>query len=188
MNGRSIFFKLGGMFDLTAWLISFLPHSFRKWLFWINRNTGGNVGILIRYLLLKYLACQCGRNVSIHQYVIIENIETISFGNNVSIHPFCYLEGKGGIEIANEVSIAHASSIMSTNHTWLLTDVPIKYNPVSLEKVTISDGVWIGCGARILAGVTIGNRAVVAAGAVVNKNVDNCEIVGGVPAKHIKFI
>ena len=77
---------------------------------------------------------------------------------------------------------------MSTNHTWLLTDVPIKYNPVSLEKVTISDGVWIGCGARILAGVTIGNRAVVAAGAVVNKNVDNCEIVGGVPAKHIKFI
>lgn len=188
MNGRNIFKKLGKLINFTALLISFIPRSLRLWMLRVNRNTGGNYGVFIRYLLIKYLAKKCGNNVSIKQYVILENIDRITFGNNISIHPFCYFEGKGEIEIQDDVSVAHNTSVISTNHTWESSDFPIKYNPVSLEKVTISEGVWIGCGCRILAGVTVGNRSVVAAGAVVNKNVENHEIVGGVPAKHIKFI
>lgn len=188
MTGREIFSKFGKIINLFARFISLLPRSFRKWLFRVNRNTGGNFGVLIRYILVKYLSNRCGENVCIKQYVIFENIDKISFGNNVSIHPFCYLDGKGIIEIENEVSIAHGCSVLSMNHTWTLSDTPIKYNPISLQKVVIAENVWIGCGCRILAGTYIGKGAIVAAGAVVTKNVDAHEIVGGVPARHIKFI
>ena len=54
--------------------------------------------------------------------------------------------------------------------------------------IRIGKGVWIGAHATILAGVTIGDNAVIAAGAVVNKDVPSCAVVGGVPAKVIKYI
>lgn len=188
MNGREVFKKLGKSIKLICFIVSFLPRGFRKWLLNINRNTGGKIGSFIRYVLIKKLAKSCGDNVHIRQYVILENIENIDFGNNVSIHPFCYLEGKGGILIRNDVSIAHSSSILSTNHTWNNSNIPIKYNPISYGKVIINDGVWIGCGCRVLAGVEIGQRSVIAAGTIVNKCVEENELVGGVPAKHIKYI
>lgn len=188
MSGREVFGKLVKAITLFARIVSVLPRPFRRWLLRVNRNTGGNVGIFIRYILIRHLAGRCGDNVCIRQYVILENIDKISFGNNVSIHPFCYLDGKGTIEIGNEVSIAHGSSVLSTNHTWASRDIPIKYNPVSLRKVVIDESVWIGCGCRILAGVHIGKRSVVAAGAVVTKDVGSHEIVGGIPARHIKSI
>lgn len=188
MTGRKIFLKYGKVINSLAKAMSVFPKALRKWLLRLFRNTGGNIGILIRYLLIKELAASCGDNVSVRQYVFIENIENVSFGNNVSIHPFCYLEGKGGIEIADDVSIAHNCSIMSTNHSWTEQNVSIKYNPLSLEKVHISCGVWCGCGCRILAGVNIGERSIIAAGAVVTKDVESETIVGGVPAKVIKSI
>lgn len=188
MSGRNIFKKYGKVINLSAQIVAYLPRSFRKWSLCVFRNTGGNAGVFIRYLLIKHLAKHCGDNVNIKQYVILENIDKISFGNNVSIHSFCYLDGKGGIEIGNDVSIAHGSSVLSMNHTWNSYDIPIKYNPVNLQKVMIDENVWIGCGCRILAGVHIGNRSVVAAGAVVTKNVESHEVVGGIPARHIKSI
>lgn len=66
--------------------------------------------------------------------------------------------------------------------------VPIKYNKLKYRKVEISDDVWIGCGCRVLSGVVIGKRSIVAAGSVVNKIVNSNIIVGGVPAKEIKEI
>ncbi|GAB2518759.1 hypothetical protein GCM10027267_14350 [Paramicrobacterium agarici] len=98
----------------------------------------------------------------------------------------CYLDASGGIEIGSDVSIAHSTTIMSTNHTWLDEKIPIRDQPVSLERTIIENDVWIGAGVRILAGVTIGSGAVVAAGAVVTANVPAHTIVGGVPAKVIK--
>ena len=75
------------------------------------RNNGRKTGIAIRYMLVKTLAKNCGNNVSIKQYVFLDNIHNISFGDNVSVHPFCYLEVSGGIEIGNDVSLAHNTSI-----------------------------------------------------------------------------
>ena len=63
----------------------------------------------------------------------------------------------------------------------------LKGHPRSKGDITIMNDVWIGEGAMILAGVTIGNGAVIAARAVVTKDVGNYEVVGGVPAKHIKY-
>jgi acetyltransferase-like isoleucine patch superfamily enzyme len=77
---------------------------------------------------------------------------------------------------------------MSTNHSWSDSTLTIRDNPVSASEVSIDDDVWIGCGSRILAGVHIGTRSVVAAGAVVTQNVPSYIVVGGVPARTIKQI
>ena len=100
----------------------------------------------------------------------------------------CYIDGYGGLTIGNNVSIAHATSVLTTNHTWADTSIPIKYNPETLGPVVIEDDVWLGAGVRVLAGITIAKRAIVAAGAVVNKNVQSNCIVGGIPARVIKNI
>ena len=90
--------------------------------------------------------------------------------------------------LGNDISIAHNTSILSSNHTWNDTNIAIKYNKEIFSKVTIKNDVWIGCGVRILAGVTINTRSIVAAGAVVNKTFDEKSLIGGVPAKLIKNI
>lgn len=94
----------------------------------------------------------------------------------------------GGIEIGNDVSIAHQTSILSANHTWEDESIPIKYNAVAFQPVHIENDVWIGCGCRILCGVKIHSRSVVAAGAVVCKDVESHTAVGGVPARVLKLL
>ena len=100
----------------------------------------------------------------------------------------CYLDGCGGISIGDNVSIAHNTSLISFNHTHKQKNIPIKYNPIECGHIYIERDVWIGCGTRILSGVSIGTRAIVAAGSVVNKNVEEFSIYGGVPSKLIKYI
>lgn len=187
-TGRLIFSKYSKSLTVCAKLVGLLPRKIRLYLLGVFRNTGGKIGLIIRYVLVKTLAKKCGSNVSIKQYVFLENIHNISFGDNVSVHPFCYLEGAGGIEIGNDVSLAHNTSILSVNHTWSCTDIPIKYNEIEYSRVVICDDVWIGCGARLMSGITINSRAVVAAGAVVTKDIESHSVVGGVPAKLIKRI
>ena len=148
----------------------------------------GKTGLLTRYILLKNLCKSCGNNVSIHQNVFIYGFENLSFGNNVSIHPMNYIDANGEIIIGNNVSIAHSSTLISTNHSYNDITVPIKYNPITYAPIFIHDDVWIGCGCRILSGVKIYSRSIIAAGAVVNKDVQAKSIYGGVPAKYIKGI
>lgn len=145
-------------------------------------------GMVLKYYYMRDMLKKCGTNVTIHRHVTIRCPQKISIGNNVSIHPLCYIDGEGGITIGSNISIAHNSTIMSFNHTWEDKLTPIKYNPKKLDKVTICDDVWIGCGVRIMAGVTIGNRCIIAAGAVVTKDCESNSLYGGVPARKIKNI
>ncbi len=187
-TGRHLYSKYETTLFVCFKIISLLPRRIRLFLLKFFRNTGGRFGVGIRYILVKSLAKFCGRNVTIKQYVILENLHNISFGDNVSVHPFCYLEGAGGITIGNNVSLAHNTSILSVNHTWNILGKPIKYNPISYSPVIICNDVWVGCGCRLMAGVTINSRSVIAAGAVVTKDVSSHTLVGGVPAKVIKTI
>ena len=188
MNGRQLFKKFGRLIDGISSVIAILPRGFRLWLLKFFRNTDGNIGATLRYILVKKLAKSCGSNVGIKPYVVLQRLENLSLGDNVSIHHFCYIDAEGGVKIGNDVSIAHNSSILSSNHVWDNPELPIKYNPVKYAEVFIDDDVWIGCGCRILAGTHIRSHSVVAAGAVVNKNVEAHTVVGGVPAKLIKNI
>jgi acetyltransferase-like isoleucine patch superfamily enzyme len=187
-TGRNKFKKFNSVIKILVFIDSLVPYSINKFLLNFFRNINGNIGLLIRYLLIKNLSKNCGDNVSIHPNVYLFNLKNISFGNNVSIHPMNYIDGTGGLKIGNNVSIAHSCSIMTTNHSWANDKLPIKYNPKISSDVTINDDVWVGCGVRILAGVSIGQRSIIAAGAVVNKDVIKRTIVGGVPSNKLKSI
>lgn len=187
-TGREKFKKNKVVINVLVKLFGFFPKQILWFLMRFFRNTNGKFGLLIRYLLVKNLSKKCGDNVSIQPNVFLFNLQNISFGTNISIHPMCYIDGAGAIEIDDNVSIAHSSTIISSNHTWQDISLPIKYNKETHSKVTIKEDVWIGCGCRILAGVTIANRAVIAAGSVVNKDVETNSVYAGVPAKFIKKV
>lgn len=152
-------------------------------LYELNTGTNFKIQLAIRYCIVSSLCKKMGNNVFIGKHVSLKNIENIEVGNNVSIHDMCYLDGYGGITIGNDVSIAHASSILSTSHTWQDSLLPIKYNAVNKGPVIIGDDVWIGCGTRILNNVTIEDRTIIAAGTVANKNLKTQHLGAGVPMK-----
>jgi acetyltransferase-like isoleucine patch superfamily enzyme len=94
----------------------------------------------------------------------------------------------GPVEIGSHVNLAQGITVTALNHNFDDTQKRIDEQGVSTIPVTIEDDVWIGANAVILPGVTIGNHCVVAAGAVVTKDVEPNTIVGGIPAKVIKRI
>lgn len=110
--------------------------------------------------------------------------KNIHLGENVFINSCCHFQDQGGIYIGNNVLIGHCVTLATLNHNQL----PSKRASMIPRAIHIGDNVWIGSNATILPGVIIGDGAIVAAGAVVAKNVESNTIVGGVPAKRIKYI
>ena len=94
----------------------------------------------------------------------------------------------GPVEIGSHVNLAQGITVTALNHNFDNTEKRIDEQGVSTNPVTIEDDVWVGANAVILPGVTIGNHCVVAAGAVVTKDVPPHSLVAGVPAKVIKKI
>ncbi|QTY26669.1 acyltransferase [Flavobacterium sp. CS20] len=188
MTGRQKFKKYNSVINILVLFFGIFGKKLNLLFFNLFRWTGGYSGLILRYIFLKNIIKKLGLNVAIHPGVFLLNIKNIEIGNNVSIHPMCYIEGAGGIKIGNNVSIAHSTSLISTNHTWDNESLPIKYNPETFDKIIIEDDVWIGCGVRILSGVKISKRSVVARGAVVNKSFTEKSLIGGLPAKLIKKI
>lgn len=188
MTGRNKFKRYKKVIFFLVFIFKIFGKRGNYFLLKFFKNINGKAGIFLRYVFLKNCALEVGDNVSIHSQVYLFNLNRIKFGDNVSIHPMCYIDGVGGIDIGNDVSIAHATTIMSANHTWQDTNIPIKYNQEVTKQVIIENDVWIGAGVRILAGAVVHTRSIVAAGAVVNKSVNSGTIVGGVPAKVLKDI
>jgi len=104
----------------------------------------------------------------------------ITIGHNSIIGYRCFLDGRGKLEIGNHVDIASEVLIYTDEH-----DINSENFGNSFGKVTIKDYVFIGPRAIILPKVTVGRGAIVAAGAVVTKDIPDFEIWGGVPAKKI---
>lgn len=110
--------------------------------------------------------------------------KNISIDENVFINHDCSFLDLGGITIEEGVMIAPKVVISSEEHP-----VEVAYRQkIFCQRVHIGKNVWIGANATILAGVKIGENSVVAAGAVVTKDVPSNVIVGGVPAKILKEI
>jgi len=108
----------------------------------------------------------------------------IQLGKRVFINHGCSFLDLGGIVIEDDVLIGPHVSITSENHPI----DPAQRKTLDLKSVTIKSNVWIGANATILPGVTVGENSIVAAGAVVTKDVPANAIVGGVPARFIKWI
>lgn len=108
----------------------------------------------------------------------------IHFGKNVFINSNCQFQDQGGIFIGDGALIGPSTIIATLNHDL----DPEQRQNMHHAPVRIGRNVWTGAHVTILPGVTIGDGAIIAAGAVVTKDVPPCEIWGGVPAKKIKSI
>ena len=110
--------------------------------------------------------------------------KNISIGKDVFINSGCHFQDQGGITIGDGTLIGHNVVLATINHDL----DPAKNRINHYAPIHIGEHVWIGSNATILPGVTIGDWAVVAAGAVVARNVPGMTVVGGVPAKVIKKV
>lgn len=108
----------------------------------------------------------------------------IRLGKNVFINHACTFLDLGGITIEDNVQIGPKVNLITENHP---VD-PSKRKTLDLKSVHIKRNSWIGAAVTILPGVTIGENSVVAAGAVVTKDVEDNTIVAGVPAKFVRNI
>lgn len=128
-----------------------------------------------------------GHNSVIESYSCINNaVGDVIIGNHtrIGIHNTII----GPVTIGNHVNLAQGITVTALNHNFSDTTKRIDEQSISTKHVTIEDDVWIGANAVILPGVTIGQHAVVAAGAVVTTDVPANTVVGGVPARIIKKI
>lgn len=110
--------------------------------------------------------------------------KNITVGKNVFINACCCFQDQGGVAIGDGVLIGHGVVLATINHGFQPSERGDNYP----APIVIGNNVWIGSRAVVLPGVTIGDGAIVAAGAVVSRDVPPNVIVGGVPAKVIKAV
>ena len=171
----------------------------------------GSVGQLIRrrWFIYKFnLRSNHANFIGIGAQFISPN--DINFLGNIKLSEFCYFNADGGlinvginvafnrnvhinsscggkISIGNNCLIGPGVVMRTANHNFSRVDINIQDQGHSAKDIIIDEDCWIGANCVILGGVHIKKGAIVAAGAVVTKNVDSLAIVGGVPAKFIKF-
>jgi len=124
------------------------------------------------------------KNVAVFTPVYINYGKNLKIGKNVFINFDCTFLTLGGITIEDDVLIGPKVSLITENHPL----EPQHRKGLTGKSILIKKNAWIGANATILPGVTIGENAVVAAGAVVSKDVPDNVVVGGIPAKIIKTI
>lgn len=136
------------------------------------------------------VACGCfdthGKNINVEKNADFGKGDGISIGDHSGLGVNCHV--RGPLEIGSYVNMGPDVRIITINHNTERTDIPMKGQGVlSPQKVTICDDVWIGARVIILPGVTIGKGSIIGAGAVVTKDVPEYAVMGGVPARVIKF-
>jgi acetyltransferase-like isoleucine patch superfamily enzyme len=138
---------------------------------------------------VSYNNVKTGNNGKIRHFSILFGTKDhpLTIGNDFFIGVQCYLNGAAGITMGDRVTLAHGVMIFSDSgpntSPWLQ-----QHYPITAKPVTIGNDVWIGARAMILPGVTIGDKCVIGAGALVKEDVPPNSVVAGNPAKVIKTL
>jgi acetyltransferase-like isoleucine patch superfamily enzyme len=151
----------GGLLLIT-WFVSIIPSH------------------LIRNAIYFLLGLKMKRNATIYSRVEIRAPWKIIIGENSIVGHYCLLDGRRGIEIGRNVNLSSGVWIWTLQHDPMSPDFSTKGG-----SVIIHDYAWLGARSMVLPGCTIGEGAVVAAGAVVTRSVEPFTIVGGIPAHKI---
>lgn len=175
------------------------------------RNSGGRIKRLLSWTKGRRYFQKSGRNIQIREKVSFELTDNaymeigndcvireysyfqltkpnpkLFIGNGVVIGRYCMITVKDTVTIGDNTIIGAFVQIIDHSHTFRLGGT-IKDQEAKIDPVFIGDDVWIGAGSKILCGVTVGRGAVIGANAVVTKDVPENAIVGGVPARILKY-
>lgn len=143
---------------------------------------------VIKKMVLKSRGAKVGKRFICYGGVWIDIPRNITIGDDVDLSKDVTITTAGGVVIKDRVMIGYGTKILSSNHR--IPDninEPIRFSGHEVKLVSIEEDVWIGANVVILPGVTIKTGAVIAAGAVVTKDVPEYAIMAGIPAKLIKM-
>lgn len=144
-------------------------------------------GMTLRSAFYRAFFKSFGKNVQIRDGVTIKYPSEIELGDNIKIGQHCFFVGKGGLKIGSNALIGAGTKIITSNHNFEETDVPISDQGLSFLPVLIEEDVWFGFDVKVLGGSVIRKGCVVATNSVVNqKEFDEYSILGGTPAKLIR--
>jgi len=167
--------------DTEAYKIQEASFATKKLLVQMNSTADPNE---VRHLLSRITGSEIDESITIFTPFYINYGKHTKIGKNVFVNFDCVFLDLGGITIEDGVLIAPKVSLLSEGHPI----TPEDRSSLTVGHIHIKKNAWIGANATILPGVTIGENAVVAAGAVVTNNVPDNTIVGGIPAKIIKSV
>ena len=125
---------------------------------------------------------QIGENSIIYNQLIVVRPKNVKIGKNVTVMNGVLMMSAGGITIEDNVLIAANVQLISNNHD------PYDRYVITCKPILIKEGAWIGAGATLLPGVTIGKNAIVGANSLVSKDVPDYGVAVGSPAKIIKYL
>lgn len=134
------------------------------------------------FFVQHYLKC-CGDNLRVKKGAEIS--PNASVGNNSELGTRCMIQAN--VSLGNHVIMGPDVKIYSRNHKYDSLEVPIQMQGKNYYETHIGNDVWLGANVIITAGCKVGDHVIVAAGAVVTKDIPDYAIVGGVPAKILKF-
>ena len=138
----------------------------------------------VRALLSELFGYEVPRSLRVFPPFYTDYGKNIAVGEGVFINACCHFQDHGGVTIGDGCQIGHNVVFATLNHGLAPADRKHTYP----APITLGRNVWVGSNSTILQGVTVGDNAVIAAGAVVTKDVPAGTVVGGVPAKFIKKI
>lgn len=153
----------------------------------IRRGKGSVIYRSVRKDITPFHPFSIGCRSVVEDYASVNNaVGEVRIGNDtrIGLHNTVI----GPVHIGNRVNLAQGVVVSGLNHNYQDPGTPISLQGVSTSLITISDDVWIGANAVIAAGVTIGRHCVIGAGSVVTKDIPDCSVAVGNPAKVIKTI
>jgi len=137
----------------------------------------------IRYIMLKNIVEYAGINITVETGALFS--PSIKIGDNSAIGEYCRV--RENVVIGDNVMMGPGVQIISDNHNFNDIATPMRLQGHTTHGVSIGNDVWIGSNAIILPGVKVEDHSIIAAGAIVTKDVPEYAVVGGNPAKVIKF-
>ena len=145
-------------------------------------NTAYHTSDEVRGMLSEQFGYRVSRSLRVFPPFYADFGKNIAVGENVFINACCHFQDQGGVTIGDGCQIGHNVVFATLNHGL----APEERRHTFPAPIVLGKNVWVGSNATLLQGVTVGDNAVIAAGAVVTKDEAANTVVGGVPAKFIK--
>lgn len=164
----------------------------RRWVNWFlnpfvhKRHQSANISSTARLDVLPFNHFSIGAHSAIEDFCVVNNgVGDVQIGSNSLVGIGSVVIGP--VSIGSDVIIAQHVVMSGLNHGYQAIDVPIRQQAVSRKQIVIEDDCWIGANVTITAGVRIGRHSVVAGGSVVTRDVLPYSVVGGNPARVLKY-